>query len=105
MLKFFMRQSAKKDTPIVKSKSVIIMSGNKQYFLTDARSFYVDALHVEEKSVIEYTNLLNGEQYKFLVQEHLKGDKITIVKFIRRKRYKRHNGFRPCLTRLKPMFE
>ena len=100
-----MRQSVKKEVPIMKSSaSVIIMSGNKQYFLTDARSFYVDRLSVEEKSVIEYTNLLNGQSCKFLVQEHLKGEKITIVKFIRRKRYKRHNGFRPCLTRLKPMF-
>jgi ribosomal protein L21 len=90
---------------VKKNNSVIIMSGNKQYFLTDERSFYVDRLDQEEGSVVEYKNLLNNEVCKFLVQEHLKGEKISIVKFIRRKRYKRNNGFRPYLTKLKPMFK
>jgi large subunit ribosomal protein L21 len=94
----------------------VIKTGGKQYRVTEGQTLRVEKLPVEAGGQVELTEVLmvaNGDDIKigapFLaggkvtatVQAHGRGDKIRIIKFRRRKHYRRTQGHRQDYTELK----
>lgn len=94
----------------------VIKTGGKQYRVTEGQTLRVEKLPVDAGGEVELTEVLmvaNGDDIKigapFLaggkvtatVQAHGRGDKIRIIKFRRRKHYRRTQGHRQDYTELK----
>lgn len=94
----------------------VIVTGGKQYRVSEGDTLKVELLDVEQGSTLELDKVLlvgEGENIKigapFLtgskvtatVQRHGRGDKIKIVKFRRRKHYQKVTGHRQHYTELK----
>lgn len=94
----------------------VIKTGGKQYRVSEGQTLRVEKLPVEAGGQVELTEVLmvaNGDDIKigapFLagskvtatVQAHGRGDKIRIIKFRRRKHYRRTQGHRQDYTELK----
>ena len=94
----------------------VIKTGGKQYRVTEGQTLRVEKLPVEAGGQVELTEVLmvaNGDDIKigapFLagskvtatVQSHGRGEKIRIIKFRRRKHYRRTQGHRQSYTELK----
>ncbi|HEY0633754.1 MAG TPA: 50S ribosomal protein L21 [Gammaproteobacteria bacterium] len=94
----------------------VIKTGGKQYRVTEGQTLRVEKLPVEAGGQVELTEVLmvaNGDDIKigapFLaggkvtatVQAHGRGEKIRIIKFRRRKHYRRTQGHRQDYTELK----
>jgi large subunit ribosomal protein L21 len=94
--------------------AVISLKGH-QYLVKEGDELIVDRMDVKQDSKIDLDQVLLAKNKEVLigtpkldnvsvkakVMEHFKGDKITVVKFMRKKRYKKKKGFRPYLTKLK----
>ncbi len=94
--------------------AVIALMGH-QYLVEEGDELIVDRMSEKEGNSVEInqvllaknkkvrvgTPVLNNITVKAKVLEHFRGDKITVIKFKRKKRYRRKQGFRPDLTRLK----
>jgi large subunit ribosomal protein L21 len=93
----------------------IFESGGKQYKAVPGDTIEVDRLKVEEGAQIEIDQVLllsdgdevhvgaptvDGATVKATVQEHTKGRKILVFKYIPRERYRRKRGHRQHYTRL-----
>jgi len=93
----------------------ILESGGKQYKAVPGGTIEVDRLQIEEGTQIDLeqvllvandedvkvgTPLVKGAKVKVTVQEHFKGRKIIVFKYIPRERYRRKQGHRQQYTRL-----
>jgi large subunit ribosomal protein L21 len=94
----------------------VIVTGGKQYRVSEGSVVRIEKLDVEAGSNVEFDKVLmvaNGDQVKLgapylsggkvtgTVESHGKGDKVTIVKFRRRKHYLRQGTHRQHFTEVK----
>lgn len=97
-------------------KFAIIKTGGKQYFVKNGDEIFVENLNLEPKSKIELDCLAVGdietntiemgtpflkEKVSAEVLENLKGDKLRISKFKAKTRYRKIQGFRHHLSKIK----
>jgi len=93
----------------------VIRTGGKQYRVREGTSLAVEKLDAEPGATVEFDQVLlvsddngvrigapvvEGSRVMAVVQEHGKGRKVGIVKFGRRKGYKRMKGHRQPYTRI-----
>lgn len=94
----------------------VVEIGGKQYTVEQGNTIIVDRQHADVGATIELPALLvadaegkkvqvgtptvEGSKVSLKVEEHLKGDKITVFKIKSKKRYMRTRGFRPYQTQL-----
>lgn len=94
----------------------VIKTGGKQYRVSEGDRLRVELLDVEAGSEISFdqvmlvgagdsvkvgTPLVAGASVKALVEDHGRGDKIIIIKFRRRKHYRKKQGHRQYYTQIK----
>ncbi|HWG77007.1 MAG TPA: 50S ribosomal protein L21 [Steroidobacteraceae bacterium] len=94
----------------------VIATGGKQYRVEKGGLLRVEKLNAEAGSTVEFDQvlliadgdqvrlgapLLNGGKVVATVQRHAKGDKVTIVKFRRRKHYMRQGTHRQPFTEVR----
>lgn len=94
----------------------VIRTGGKQYRVAEGDIVRVEKLDAEPGSTIELddvllitdgenaavgTPVLEGRAVSADVQEHGRGEKIQVIKFKRRKKYRRMNGHRQHYTQIK----
>lgn len=95
--------------------NVVIKTGGKQYRVSEGDKLEVESLDAAPGDQIEFsevlmlregdklevgTPLVAGAKVTAKVIEHGRGDKIRIVKFKRRKHYRRQMGHRQNFTRV-----
>lgn len=96
------------------AKKAIIRSGGQQFIVAENDEIIVQNLSsdINETIELETLGILDGDKSEFgtpllknsikaTVVEHMKGDKVRVAKFKAKVRYRRVNGFRPQLTRIK----
>lgn len=94
----------------------VIRTGGKQYRVAEGDVVRVEKLDAEQGSTIELsdvllisdgdnvqigTPVLEGRVVSAEVQAHARADKISVIKFKRRKKYRRSHGHRQHYTQLK----
>ncbi len=89
----------------------IIKSGGKQYLVTGNQDIIVDRINTEDTKIqLETLMSFDGEKgavnlkvepMTVEIVEHFKGEKIRVAKFKSKVRYRKVNGFRHSLTRLR----
>ena len=94
----------------------VIKTGGKQYRVTEGQTLKVEKLDAEAGSNIELDQVLmvaDGENVKIgapfvdggkvtaTVEAHGRGDKVTIIKFRRRKHHRKQMGHRQHYTAIK----
>jgi large subunit ribosomal protein L21 len=94
----------------------VIATGGKQYRVEKGGLLRVEKLAAEAGSTVEFDQvlliadgdqvrlgspLLSGGKVSATVQRHAKGDKVTIVKFRRRKHYMRQGTHRQPFTEVR----
>ena len=94
----------------------VIATGGKQYRVTKDATLRVEKLNAEPGSTVEFgevllmgegadvklgTLLLKGSKVSATVVRHGKGEKVSIVKFRRRKHYMRRKNHRQAFTEVK----
>jgi large subunit ribosomal protein L21 len=82
----------------------IIRLGNKQHRVRDGETLVVDRIRVEEGQAFEPDVLLGDGKVTATVVAHERGPKIRIGKYRRRTGYKRHNGHRSAVSRVRISF-
>ena len=94
----------------------VIKSGGKQHKVSEGEEILLEKLSLDEGEVIEFSevlavnkdgnlnvgkHLLEGAVVKGKVINHLKTKKITVIKMKRRKDYRKKQGHRQNLTKVK----
>jgi len=94
----------------------VIKSGGKQHKVSEGEEILLEKLFLDEGEVIEFSEvlavnkdgnlnvgkpLLEGAVVKGKVINHLKTKKITVIKMKRRKDYRKKQGHRQNLTKVK----
>ena len=94
----------------------VIKSGGKQHKVSEGEEILLQKLSLDEGEVIEFSEvlavnkdgnlnvgkpLLEGAVVKGKVLNHLKTKKITVIKMKRRKDYRKKQGHRQNLTKVK----
>ena len=94
----------------------VIKSGGKQHKVSEGEEILLEKLSLDEGEVIEFSEvlavnkdgnlnvgkpLLEGAVVKGKVIDHLKTKKITVIKMKRRKDYRKKQGHRQNLTKVK----
>ena len=94
----------------------VIKSGGKQHKVSEGEEILLEKLSLEEGEIIEFSEvlavnkdgnlnvgnpLLEGAVVKGKVINHLKTKKITVIKMKRRKDYRKKQGHRQNLTKVK----
>ena len=94
----------------------VIKSGGKQHKVSEGEEILLEKLSLDEGEVIEFSEvlavnkdgnlnvgkpLLEGAVVKGKVMNHLKTKKITVIKMKRRKDYRKKQGHRQNLTKVK----
>ena len=94
----------------------VIKSGGKQHKVSEGEEILLEKLSIDEGEVIEFSEvlavnkdgnlnvgkpLLEGAVVKGKVINHLKTKKITVIKMKRRKDYRKKQGHRQNLTKVK----
>ncbi len=94
----------------------VIKSGGKQHKVSEGEEILLEKLSLNEGEVIEFSEvlavnkdgnlnvgkpLLEGAVVKAKVINHLKTKKITVIKMKRRKDYRKKQGHRQNLTKVK----
>lgn len=95
-------------------KMAVVKTGGKQYLVQEGDEIIVDRLEAVEKADVDLETLATFEgeavnlgapsltdKTKATVVAQVKGDKIRVAKFKAKVRYRRVQGFRPQLTKLK----
>lgn len=96
-------------------KYAVIKTGGKQYKVSQGDTIEVDKLALEKDGKVIFDEVLlmvDDEKVKigkpFLtdkvegkILEHFKGDKVRVAKFKAKARYRKVNGFRASLTKVK----
>ncbi len=78
----------------------IISLGGKQFTVTPGKIIDVHRLSHRPGDVLELTDILNGQKVGAKVLDHMKGDKLRIIKFKNKTRYTRTLGHRQLLTQV-----
>ncbi len=94
----------------------VIKSGGKQHKVSEGEEILLEKLSLDEGEIIEFSEvlavnkdgnlnvgkpLLEGAVVKGKVINHLKTKKITVIKMKRRKDYRKKQGHRQNLTKVK----
>ena len=94
----------------------VIKSGGKQHKVSEGEEILLEKITLDEGEVIEFSEvlavnkdgnlnvgkpLLEGAIVKGKVMSHLKTKKITVIKMKRRKDYRKKQGHRQNLTKVK----
>ncbi len=94
----------------------IFENGGKQYKAVPGATVDLDRMPVEEGAKVEFDQVLlisadgdvqvgtptvGGAKVKATVEEHFKGKKVLVFKYIPRKRYRRTRGHRQQYTRVR----
>lgn len=94
----------------------VIKSGGKQHKVSEGEEILLEKLSLDEGEVIEFSEvlavnkdgnlnvgkpLLEGAVVKGKILNHLKTKKITVIKMKRRKDYRKKQGHRQNLTKVK----
>ncbi len=93
----------------------VIKTGGKQYLVREGEELMVEMLSKKEGDKVEFEVLLsiNGDEVKVgkpevkgakvsaTVIKHGKGEKVHVIKFHRKVRYKRHYGHRQPFSKIK----
>lgn len=94
----------------------VIKTGGKQYRVSEGDRLRVELLDAEAGSEVSFdqvmlvgsgesvkvgTPLVAGAVVKGLVEDHGRGDKVIIIKFRRRKHYRKKQGHRQYYTQVK----
>ena len=94
----------------------VIKSGGKQHKVSEGEEILLEKISLDEGDVIEFSEvlavnkdgnlnvgkpLLEGAVVKGKVVNHLKTKKITVIKMKRRKDYRKKQGHRQNLTKVK----
>ena len=94
----------------------VIKSGGKQHKVSEGEEILLEKISLDEGEVIEFSEvlavnkdgnlnvgkpLLEGAVVKGKVVNHLKTKKITVIKMKRRKDYRKKQGHRQNLTKVK----
>jgi large subunit ribosomal protein L21 len=94
----------------------VIKTGGKQYRVEEGQTIRVEKLNADEGSTVELDEVLmvaNGEDIKIgapyvengkvsaNIVEHGRGDKVRIIKFNRRKHFRKQMGHRQAYTAIK----
>ena len=94
----------------------VIKSGGKQHKVSEGEEILLEKISIDEGDVIEFSEvlavnkdgnlnvgkpLLEGAVVKGKVLNHLKTKKITVIKMKRRKDYRKKQGHRQNLTKVK----
>ncbi len=94
----------------------VIKSGGKQHKVSEGEEILLEKISLDEGEVIEFSEvlavnkdgnlnvgkpLLEGAVVKGTVLNHLKTKKITVIKMKRRKDYRKKQGHRQNLTKVK----
>jgi len=94
----------------------VIKSGGKQHKVSEGEEILLEKLSLDEGEVIEFSEvlavnkdgnlnvgkpLLEGAVVKGKIINHLKTKKITVIKMKRRKDYRKKQGHRQNLTKVK----
>ena len=94
----------------------VIKSGGKQHKVSEGEEILLEKISLDEGEVIEFSEvlavnkdgnlnigkpLLEGAVVKGKVINHLKTKKITVIKMNRRKDYRKKQGHRQNLTKVK----
>ena len=94
----------------------VIKSGGKQHKVSEGEEILLEKISLDEGEVIEFSEvlainkdgalnvgrpLLEGAVVKGKVINHLKTKKITVIKMKRRKDYRKKQGHRQNLTKVK----
>ncbi len=94
----------------------VIKSGGKQHKVSEGEEILLEKLSLDEGEIIEFSEvlavnkdgnlnvgkpLLEGAVVKGKVVNHLKTKKITVIKMKRRKDYRKKQGHRQNLTKVK----
>lgn len=96
-------------------KFAVIKTGGKQYLVQENQELVVDRLLTEEKQVDLETLALGDSEKDTLdmgtpllktmvkaeIVEHIKGDKVRVMRFKAKVRYRKTKGFRAHLTKIK----
>jgi large subunit ribosomal protein L21 len=103
----------KKEAQTVLDRYAIIETGGKQYFALEGKTIMIEKLPQEPGEVIVFSSVLfkreNKEKCEVgnpyvttpvtgVVIKHLRGDKIIVFKFKRRKKYRKKQGHRQSYT-------
>ena len=94
----------------------VIKSGGKQHKVSEGEEILLEKISLDEGEVIEFSEvlavnkdgnlnvgnpLLEGAVVKGKVLNHLKTKKVTVIKMKRRKDYRKKQGHRQNLTKVK----
>lgn len=94
----------------------VIKSGGKQYRVSEGDIIEVDSLGKKKDDKVVFDSVLllasdssvkigkpviSGEKVEGVVLEETKGDKLHVLKYKAKVRYRRKIGFRPSITRIK----
>lgn len=94
----------------------VVETGGKQYRVAPGRVIAVERLPGSVGDVVELSRVLlvgegekvkvgspvvSGARVRATILEEIRGPKITVFKFRRRRKYRRKTGHRQCLTRLR----
>ena len=94
----------------------VIKSGGKQHKVSEGEEILLEKISLDEGDVIEFSEvlavnkdgnlnvgkpLLEGAVVKGKVLNHLKTKKVTVIKMKRRKDYRKKQGHRQNLTKVK----
>ena len=94
----------------------VIKSGGKQHKVSEGEEILLEKISLDEGDVVEFSEvlavnkdgnlnvgkpLLEGAVVKGKVLNHLKTKKITVIKMKRRKDYRKKQGHRQNLTKVK----
>lgn len=95
------------------SKYAVIKLNNVQYKVNEGDELLVDKI-TDKKALAEVLLVVDGENVKVgdpvvkgakvdfkILEEVEKGDKVTVVKYRSKSRYRKTMGFRPVHTRIK----
>jgi large subunit ribosomal protein L21 len=103
----------KKEAQTVLDRYAIIETGGKQYFALEGKTIMIEKLPQEAGEVIKFSKVLfkreNKEKCEIgnpyinsevtgTIIKHLRGDKIIVFKFKRRKKYRKKQGHRQSYT-------
>ena len=95
----------------------VIQTGGKQYLVREGQEFNIEKLSLEEGATIDFevllltdeegtntrvgTPTLSGVKVSAKVQEQGRADKVSIIKYKSKSRYRRNVGHRQPFTRIK----
>lgn len=102
----------KKDAEIILEKYAIIQTGGKQYFALENKTIMIEKIDGANGDIVTFNEVLFkrasgvcslgapflAEPITATIVKHLRGEKIIVFKFKRRKKYRKKQGHRQSYT-------